>query len=110
VDLDGPLPVSSEGFVYLLTGIDRSTRWAETVPLKSATAADCADGLISGWISRFGVPSMLTSDRGVQFLSALWAALMKKLGIKHKLCSVFHPQSNGLIEQFHRCLKEALKE
>jgi cleavage and polyadenylation specificity factor subunit 1 len=109
VDLVGPLPVSSEGFVYLLTVIDRSTRWAEAVPLKSATAGDCADGLISGWMSRFGVPSMLTSDRGVQFSSALWAALMKKLGIKHKLCSAFHPQRNGLIERFHGRLKEALK-
>jgi transposase InsO family protein len=109
VDLVGPLPVSSEGFVYLLTVIDRSTRWAEAIPLKSATAGDCADGLISGWISRFGVPSILTSDRGVQFSSSLWAALMAKLGIKHKLCSAFHPQSNGLVERFHRRLKEALK-
>jgi hypothetical protein len=37
--------MSSQGFVYL-------KRWAEAV-LKTVTAADCADGLISGWISRF---------------------------------------------------------
>jgi hypothetical protein len=31
VDLVGPLPASSDGHVYLLTIIDRSTRWVEAV-------------------------------------------------------------------------------
>jgi hypothetical protein len=49
------------------------------------------------------------SDRGVQFTSALWAAAMKLLGIKHQMSTAFHPQSNGLVEWANRRLKEALK-
>jgi hypothetical protein len=45
----------------------------------------------------------------VQFTSALWAAAMKLLGIKHQMSTAFHPQSNGLVERAHRRLKEALK-
>jgi transposase InsO family protein len=109
VDLVGPLPVTIDGFSYLLTAVDRSTRWFEAFPLRSTTAADCADQFIAGWVARFGVPALLTSDRGVQFTSALWGAVMKKLGIRHTMSTAFHPQSNGLVERAHRRLKDALK-
>ncbi len=39
VDLVGPLPASSEGHVYLLTIIDRLTRWFEAVPLRNMEAS-----------------------------------------------------------------------
>jgi hypothetical protein len=42
-------------------------------------------------------------------MSALWGAVMKRLGIKHNMSTAFHPQSNGLVERAHRRLKGALK-
>jgi transposase InsO family protein len=95
VDLVGPLPVSKTGALYLLTIIDRSTRWFEAVPMAAVAAADCASALFVQWISRYGVPDQITSDRGPQFTSEVWAA--------------YHPQANGLVERFHRQLKEALR-
>jgi transposase InsO family protein len=109
VDLVGPLPVSADGYAYLLTAIDRSTRWAKAIPLKATSAADCAEAFIDGWVSRFGVPATLTSDRGVQFTSSFWAAVTGRLGVRHNTTTAFHPQSNGMVERFHRHLKEALK-
>jgi hypothetical protein len=108
VDLVGPLPRSS-GFSYLFTMVDRTTRWLEAVPLASTTAADCAAALLQGWIQRFDVPGIITSDRGPQFTSSLWAALCSLLSIKHTQTTVYHPQSNGLVERFHRQLKDALR-
>jgi hypothetical protein len=107
VDLVGPLPKSA-GFNHLFTVMDRTTRWPEAIPL-SSTAADCAAALFTGWIQRFGVPSSITSDRGPQFTSALWAALCKLLNITHIPTTAYHPQSNGLVERFHRRLKDALR-
>jgi cleavage and polyadenylation specificity factor subunit 1 len=97
VDLVGPLPLSS-GFSYLFTMIDRTTRWPEVFPLPSVAAADCAAALLQGWIQRFGVPSTITSDRGPQFTSQLWAALCKLLSINHVQTTAYHPQANGLVE------------
>jgi transposase InsO family protein len=109
LDLVGPLPCTKEGFTHLLTAVDRSTRWAEALPLKATAAANCAEAFIAGWVARYGVPAVITSDRGVQFTSSFWAAMTARLGIKHKLTTAFHPQANGAVERFHRQLKDALR-
>jgi len=108
VDIVGPLPLSAK-CNYIFTILDRTTRWPEAVPMETVTAADCATALLHGWIQRFGVPETITSDRGAQFTSALWAALCKLLSIKHSQTTAYHPQSNGLVERFHRRLKDALR-
>ncbi len=108
VDLVGPLP-PSRGHTYLFTIIDRTSRWPEAIPLASITAADCDRALFAGWVSRFGVPATITSDRGAQFTSALWAGLCSLLNIQHSPKTAYHPQSNGLVERFHRRLKDALR-
>jgi len=108
VDIVGPLPMS-DGANYLFTILDRTTRWPEAVPLAAITAADCARALLCGWIQRFGVPDTITSDRGAQFTSALWMELCHLLQIKHNQTTAYHPQSNGMVERFHRRLKDALR-
>jgi hypothetical protein len=54
----------------LHTNDDRTSRWPEAVPLSTITAEACADSFVSGWIARFGVPAVVTTDRGTQFSSA----------------------------------------
>lgn len=108
VDVVGPLPTSPEGYRYCVTIIDRKTRWPEAFPLKDITAETVATAIYNGWITRFGCPLRLTSDQGRQFESNLFTQLLKLLGIrKHRTCS-YHPQSNGILERWHRGLKVAL--
>jgi transposase InsO family protein len=108
VDLVGPLP-PSRGHTYLFTIIDRTSRWPEAILFASITAANCARALFAGWVSRFGVPATITSDRGAQFMCALWAGLCSLLNIQHSPITAYHPQSDGLVERFHRRLKDALR-
>ncbi len=89
--------------------VDRTTRWPEAIPLSNIAVADCAAALFTGWIQRFGVPAIITSDRGAQFTSSLWTALCSLLSINHVTTATYHPQSNRLVERFHRRLKEALR-
>ncbi len=65
--------------------------------------------LISGWISRYGVPSTIILNRGRQFESNLWGSLMSLLGTKRARTTAYHPQANSMVERFHRQLKAALK-
>ena len=82
VDLVGPLP-SSEGCTYLMTIIDRYTRWLEAIPLKDISAVTCAAVLLRHLICRFGVPADITSDQGAQFTSKLWSELHQALSLIH---------------------------
>ena len=108
LDLVGPLPVS-QGYTYLLTIIDRFTRWPEAVPLREITAKEVAKAFIANWISRFGVPATVTTDQGRQFESILWADLFKIIGVHRIRTTAYHPIANSLVERFYRQLKSALK-
>ena len=101
IDLVGPLPPSN-GCKYLLTCIDRYTRWPEAIPISDATAETIAQAFASRWIAVFGVPSTITTDRGAQFESALFRSLAGLLGIKRIHTTSYHPCANGMVEHFHR--------
>ena len=108
LDLVRPLP-PSQGYTYLLTCIDRFTRWPGAIPISDSSADTVAQAFISRWIARFGVPSTITTDRGQQFESTLWTQLMTPLGTRRIRTTAYHPIANGLVERFHRQLKAALK-
>ena len=107
VDIVGPLP-ACKNYNYLLTIVDRFSRWPAAVPLTGITAKECANAIINGWIQYYGTPTSITTDRGRQFTSFLWQELCMLLGSTHNMTTAFHPQSNGMVERFHRQLKASL--
>ena len=108
MDIVGPLPESC-GQRYLIPIIDRNTRWPEAISIPKLTTVECVQALVGGWISRFGIPEDISSDRGSQFTSALWTEVAKRLGVKVHRTTAFHPQTNEMVERFHRSLEAALK-
>lgn len=107
LDIVGPLPPCN-GQSYLLTCVDRFTRWVEAVPIADITADTIAHAFLYNWVARFGAPSTVTTDRGRQFESALFANITRLIGTSRIRTTAYHPQSNGMVERFHRQLKAAL--
>ncbi|XP_032688865.1 uncharacterized protein LOC116852520 [Odontomachus brunneus] len=93
---------------YCLTVIDRFSRWPLAVPLKDMRADTVAKALVEHWVCLYGTPLRITSDQGTQFESSVFTSLAQLLGAKHIHTAPYHPQSNGLVERFHRTLKAAL--
>ena len=81
---------------------------AFAVPLRDISAEPISKTILQEWISVFGCPSVITTDRGSQFQSTLFDEFTKLLGVKHIKTTAYHPCANGLIERFHRQLKTAL--
>lgn len=108
LDIVGPLP-PSKGFRYCLTIIDRTTRWPEATPIVDITADTITTAFFSTWISRYGAPAIITTDRGAQFESAVFDSLVKLIGSRRIRTTAYHPQANGMVERWHRSLKSAIK-
>ena len=85
----GPLPESG-GFKYLLTMIDRFTRWPEAIPLNDIETRTITVAYIQNWVARYGVPSQMTSDHGTQFVSELWSAMSNLLGTNLNATTAYH--------------------
>ena len=71
VDIVGPLN-ECDGYTYILTAIDRFTRWPEAIPLRDITAKSCANAFLLNWVARYGCPTTILTDRGRQCTSVLW--------------------------------------
>uniref|UniRef100_A0ABD2WXI7 Integrase catalytic domain-containing protein n=1 Tax=Trichogramma kaykai TaxID=54128 RepID=A0ABD2WXI7_9HYME len=86
--------------------VPRTSTFEDTI-LKAITDLQ-RQALLDVWIARFGVPHIITTDRGGQFKSHIFAKFLRLFGIQHNCTTSWHPKSNGMIERLHRQLKSAL--
>ena len=107
-DLVGPLP-QSQGHRYILTMRDRSTGFCIAAPLHTKTSKGVIKLFQERFIAVFGIPSVIITDRGGEFVSNVFNDFCNNVGILHKKTTAFHPQSNGFLERQHRIIKTALR-
>ncbi|KAL2080855.1 hypothetical protein ACEWY4_022708 [Coilia grayii] len=108
IDCVGPLPPSKSGCVYLLTVMCRSTRYPAAYPLRIISTKSVVKAL-SQFISIFGIPQSIQSDRGSNFTSRMFAEVLEQLRVKHHQSTAYHAQSQGALERFHQTLKSLLR-
>ncbi|GBM39276.1 Transposon Ty3-I Gag-Pol polyprotein [Araneus ventricosus] len=104
LDILGPFPVTTKGNRYVLVLMDYFTKWPEAIPIPDQEASTVAEELVRSWISCYGVPMILHSDKGTNFNSALFTELCKLLGILKARTSALHPESDGMVERFNRTI------
>jgi hypothetical protein len=78
-------------------------------PIPDSSTKTIAKVFLEKYISRFGVPLEITTDRGSQFESKLFKDLIEITVTHHVKTTAYHPQANGMDERFHRQLKAALE-
>ncbi len=109
MDLIGPLERSARGHRFALVLVDYATRYPEAVALRNISAKSVAEALFS-MISRVGIPKEILTDQGTAFMSRTIRELYGLLGIKSVRTSVYHPETDGLVERFNRTLKTMIRK
>ncbi|GBN94895.1 hypothetical protein AVEN_73931-1 [Araneus ventricosus] len=71
-------------------------------------ATTIAQALIQERVSRFGVPEVITTDRGTNFQSHLFHNLANLLRTYKNRITAYNPKENGIIERAQRQIKAAL--
>ncbi|RDB24930.1 Transposon Ty3-I Gag-Pol polyprotein [Hypsizygus marmoreus] len=109
IDFVGPLP-NDNGFDALCTMTDRSGANIQIAPTRcDCTAEDFALLFFNTWYCENGCPDEIISDRDKLFVSRFWKAFMKLTGIKHKLSTAFHPQTDGLSERSNKTVIQCVR-
>lgn len=108
-DCVGLLPKSKSGNQFLLTIMCTATRYPEAISLRIITAKALVKALIT-FFTTFGLPKVLQTDQGTNFLSKLCSQVFYTLGITHRISSAYHPESQGMLERFHQTLKTMLRK
>ena len=81
---------------------DYLTKWIEAFAVSNQTSETIAKLLVERIVCAHGVPEQLLSDRGANFLSDLEVCSL--LGIEKLNTPGYHPQTDGLVEQFNSTL------
>lgn len=89
---------------------DFLTKWPLVFPVPDQKAVQLVKLLTEEVVPLFGVPEALLSDRGTNLMSTLMLDVCKKLGICKLNTTAYHPECNGMVEQFNCTLKTALRK
>lgn len=103
-DIKGPLPASRNGHVYLLVLQDLFTKWIECRPLRKATGKNIQEAIEELVVFRWGVPQVLLTDNGTEFINQALRKLTESYGIYHITVPPYHLQANP-VERVNRVLK-----
>ncbi|KAG7669117.1 hypothetical protein KSW81_007282 [Nannochloris sp. 'desiccata'] len=100
----------ADGFTAIMIMVDKLTKRVFLAPTTDAvTAEEAATMFFEHVIRNQGVPSIIISDRGTQFKSVFWKSMVAQLGIKHKLSTAYHPQTDGQSEITVRIVIDLLR-
>ena len=86
------------------------TRYMMAFITKDQKAKTVMQILYEQFISVFGMPAKLLSDKGMNFTSALVEELCSAFGIQKCRTTAYHTQCNGQVERFHQTLFRMIRK
>ena len=92
IDFITKLPRSSSRHDSIMVVVDKLTKAAHFVPVKSThKAADVAEIYMKEIARLHGVPKAIISDRDSKFTSNFWKGLFKEFGTNLNFSTAYHP-------------------
>ena len=108
------LPISTDwkgdSYDSILVIVDRLTKMVHYEPVKvTIDAPGLAEVIIDVVVRHHGLPDLIVTNRGSLFTLKFWSSLCYFLGIKRRLSTAFHPQTDGQTERQNSTIEAYLR-
>jgi hypothetical protein len=110
MDFITDLPISN-GFDSIFIVVDQGL--SKGVILCPCNKTIDAEGTIKLYIDnifiQYGLPDVIISDRGPQFASNVFNGIFNAIGVKHRMSTAYHPQTDGQTKCYNQELEAYLR-
>ena len=96
------------GYDQIWVIVNRFSKMAHFVPLKSRTAPTLAKAFVREIWRLYGLPLGMVSDRDTVFTSKSWTEVMRLLDVSQNMSTAYHPQTDGQTERVNHVLEQYL--
>ena len=99
-----------DSYDSILIIVNRLTKMVHYEPVKvTIDAPGLAEVIIDVVVRHHGLPDSIVTDRGSLFTSKFWSSLCYFLGIKRRLSTAFHSQTDGQTERQNSTMEAFLR-
>lgn len=110
MDIIGEIqPNSSTGYRFRIMALDCFTKWVEVKPMRMATQKDIITFVGDSIIHHFGIPEMITTDKGTMFTDEQFSRFLESRQIKLLNSPSYYAQTNGHAEVVNMVIINTMK-
>jgi transposase InsO family protein len=111
MDFIGGLPRTQSGYDFIWVIMDRLTKVAHFIPVKTTySGPQLAELYMLRIVCLHGVPKKIVSDRGMHFTLTFWERLHEALDTQLHFSSAYHPQTDGQTERVNQILEDMMRD
>ena len=100
ISLDRKRPINppSEHIAHIHVIVDAFSHFLNTAQFKSNRAKTAVKTLLHHWITKYGPPTYLGTDRGSEYMNKDMTHRCTLMGIRHSPRTAYSPWTKGLLE------------
>ena len=104
------LPETSRGNTAIVVFVDRMSKMVRLAPVRTKIDAEsCAHVFVREFFAKHGMPTSIVSDRNPRFTSEFFMHLCRLLGMKQRMSTSYHPQTDGQTDRMNRTREEMFR-
>lgn len=108
MDIVGPFHGLDSSSKFALVLMDYYSKWPEIKFVHEVTSRSVIEFLREIFMKE-GFPETIVTDNGTQFTALEVEEFLQNSGVKHCKSSLYHPQTNGLVERMNKVLGECIQ-
>lgn len=109
MDLTGPFPLTGRGNCYIMVLKDALTKWVEIFAIDEKDMVTVQMEYLEQFLSRYGAPQILITDRGTEFKNKVAKQIAKLFGSRHVCITAGNARADGQVENSMRTIKDMLQ-